>query len=219
MSIKAVIFDMDGTLLDTERLYSKCMIKAASEEGWNLDMDTVISCIGTTDAKTGEILCNAMGQEFPYQKIQKAGIGKFREHIENNGLPFKNGAERLLDCLAEKKIPLGLATSTSRNNALEILSYAGMFERFNTVVCGDDVCKSKPNPEIYHKAAENLGIEASEALVFEDSSPGVDSAANAGARVVWVPDIQHIPETTRKRCFDEVGSLHVACDKIGELLA
>ena len=213
-----MIFDLDGTILDTERLFSKCLIEAALDEGWQLDMDTVIDCIGTTVSETERIVNNVMGKDFPYERIRKIGEDKFRAHIKKHGIPFKNGVLRLLDCLDKRQLPFGLATTTERKDVDEILNIAGILDRFRTTVCGDEVINGKPDPEIYYTAAKNLGINTDEALVFEDSSHGIISAAAAGTRVVWVPDLQDIPESSRKKCYDEIGSLDAVCDKLGELV-
>lgn len=213
-----MIFDMDGTLLDTEKLLSECLIEAASDEGWTLEWDTVVNCIGTTFDETERIVMKAMGSDFPYGKVRNKGIEKFKKYVKKRGLPFKNGAHRLLDCLDAEGLPFGIATTTERKEVYEILSFVGILNRFSTIVCGDEVKNSKPHPEIYEKAAGNLGISADEALVFEDSSHGISSASNAGARVVWVPDLQNVPDDVRSKCYDEIGSLDAVCDKLGELV-
>ena len=218
MSIKAVIFDMDGTLLDTEKLISECMIEAAAEEGWTLDWDTVIDCIGTTAEETERILLKAMGKTFPYDRIRDQSIEKFKNIKNIREKIMKAGADRLMDCLDRMNIPFGLATTTDRSEVEAILDFIGIKARFRTIVCGDDVEKSKPDPEIYFKAAENMGIDSSEALVFEDSNMGINSAASAGARVVWVPDLQTVTEEVQKKCYSEIGSLDAVCDRLGELV-
>ena len=218
MNIKAVIFDLDGTLIDTERLFSKCLIKAASEEGWELEMDTIIDCVGTNSIETEQIVKSVKGQDYPYDRIREKGVMLFREYVEQNGIPFKAGSLRLLDLLDEKKIPFGIGTSTARRDVDEILIYAGIKQRFTTIVCGDEVEKCKPNPEVYIKAAANMDIPISETLIFEDSEHGVNAAVSAGARVVWIPDLQEIPDELRDRCFSEIGSLDAVCDRLGELV-
>jgi len=218
MKIKAVIFDMDGTLFDTEKLLSECFIEAASKEGWTLEWDTVISCIGTTYAETERIIMDVMGDDFPYTRVREMSIDLFRSYAEKEGVPVKAGAHRLLDSLQKKELPIGLATTTERREVEELLNAAGILENFSSIVCGDEVDKGKPDPEIYHKAAGKLGVRAEEILVFEDSAHGVNSAAAAGARVVWVPDLQHLDDDVRSKCFSEIGSLDAVCDRLGELI-
>jgi beta-phosphoglucomutase-like phosphatase (HAD superfamily) len=218
MRIKAVIFDLDGTLLDTERLFSECLIDAASDKGWKLDMDIVIDCIGTTVEETERIVCKTMGGEFPYNEVKKSAEDKFRAHIDQNGIPFKNGAHRLFNCLDEQNIPFSIATTTERKDVDTLLGIAGIMERFSTIVCGDEVLKGKPDPEIYRKAADIMGVTANETLVFEDSAHGIQAAAAFGARVIWVPDIQQISEDDRKKCYDEIGSLDAVSDRLEELI-
>ena len=213
-----MIFDLDGTLLDTERLFSECLIEAASEEGWTLEMDTIIDCVGTNKMETEQIVRSVMGQDYPYDKIRDKGVKLFRGYVERNGIPFKAGVLRLLDLLELKKIPFGIATSTIRTEVEEMLNAAGIKQRFHTVVCGDEVENTKPDPAVYLKAAENMGLKADQTLVFEDSDHGVNAAVNAGARVVWIPDLQDIPEKTRELCYDEIGSLDAVCDRLGELI-
>lgn len=218
MSIKAVIFDMDGTLLDTERLISECMIETAEEEGWALEWDTVIDCIGTTSVETEQIVMDAMGVSFPFAEIKNKSIERFKNITDLKERIFKNGAERLMNCLDGRKIPFAMATSTSRIEVEQILNFLDITHRFQTIVCGDDVVNNKPDPEIYRKTSANLGIMPDEMLVFEDSSNGLKAAVSAGARVVWIPDLQSVNENLRDACYSEIGSLDAACDRLGELL-
>ncbi len=218
MKIKAVIFDMDGTLFDTERLLSECFVETAGEEGWNLGWDIIVSCVGTTYEETEKIIMKNMGNDFPYKAIKDRSVALFRERAERDGIPFKNGVERLLDCLRDRNMPMGVATTTKRSEVVELLTAAGIIDNFSSIVCGDEVKNGKPHPEIYHKAADNLGMKADDILVFEDSSHGITSAATAGARVVWVPDLQEISDEVRSKCYSEIGSLDAVCDRLGELI-
>lgn len=213
-----MIFDLDGTLFDTERLISECVSDASAEKGWTIEQDTIIDCIGTTYEETERIVRDAMGPDYPYNEILELSEQKFRVFVDHNGIPFKNGVLRILDRLDSIKMPYGLATTSERSIVNEILSIAGIFDRFKVIVCGDEVENGKPDPEIYLTVAERLEVSTNEVLVFEDSSHGIDSAAAAGARVVWIPDMQDIPESSRKKCYDEIGSLDAVCDRFGELI-
>ena len=218
MSIKAVVFDMDGILFDTERLFSECLVDVSADDGWGLDWDVVLECVGTSYEETEHIIMNHMGDDYPYNKLRDRALENFRAYVKANGMPFKNGVHRLFDWLDKIHIPFGLATTTQRISVDEALSLGGIRERFSSIVCGDEVEKGKPDPEIYHKAAQEMGFGAENCIVFEDSSNGITAAATAGARVVWIPDLQHIPDEIRTRCFSEVGSLDAVCDRWRELV-
>ncbi|MDC7125169.1 MAG: HAD family phosphatase [Spirochaetales bacterium] len=218
MSIKAVVFDLDGTLIDSERIFSEYFAASAAELGWELEIDTITECIGTSAAETEAIIRNAMGIEFPFVEVRAATEKKFFNLVKINGVPFKKGALRLLDILDGKNIPYALATSTKRHMVEKKFDSSSILKRFSAVLCGDEVDNLKPDPEIYIKVSEKMKLEPSETLVFEDSIYGLLAAIDAGARTVWVPDIQEIADNIRNRCFKEIGSLDAVCDQIGDFL-
>ncbi len=217
-TVKAVVFDMDGILFDSERIIAECLISIAAEEGWTVTWDTVHECVGTTRQETGRIIREEVGMDFPYQQIADKTEAKFRKLMATGGLPLKAGVLRLFDCLDSRGIPFGLATSTERSLVEEMLRIADLYGRFQSIVCGDEIPNSKPDPAIYEKSAEVLKVKPSELLIFEDSSMGISSGAAAGSRVVWVPDLQEVPTQIKELCFSEVGSLDAVCDRIEELL-
>jgi HAD superfamily hydrolase (TIGR01509 family) len=217
MKIQAAVFDMDGTIFDTERLLFECLVEAASDEGWELKWDVVVECAGTPYDETEKIIMREMGPDFPYETVRKSAINKFQKAVDENGVPFKNGAKRLFDFLDAKGVPYGLATTTQRVSVDDILGKAGIADRFKTIVCGDEVPDNKPQPDIYYAAAKGLGFDVRNLIVFEDSANGISSAVSAGARVIWVPDLQDLPESIRNSCYGEAGSLDAVRDRWGEL--
>ena len=129
------------------------------------------------------------GQDFPYDAFQERYSEIYKEYVKRNGLPVKPGLYEILKVLEKKGIPAAVATSSSRENALENLRRAGILEKFQAVITGDMVRAAKPDPEIYQKACESLNIEPEKAMALEDAPKGIIAAKRAGMYAVFVPDI------------------------------
>jgi HAD superfamily hydrolase (TIGR01509 family) len=185
----AVIFDMDGLLLDTETIALKAFVEACREQGLNPDLAVYHQCIGTTYARTRQILQEGYGPDFPYDAISKSWNQKFTNAVENFPIPKKDGVVELLEYLETASIKKAIVTSTRRPSALKMLGNAGILKYFEFVIGGDQIANGKPHPEIYLTACQKLGEKPADCLALEDSENGVRSALAAGLTVIQIPDL------------------------------
>ncbi len=187
---KAFVFDMDGVLFDTEYLTMEALRAVSRKYGENDDVDEFYPTTCGATLPTAKILYkHFFGENYPFEARREEMRQWMREQIDKNGIPLKNGAEELLKYLKENGYKIALATSTTRASAEGHLKKAGFLPYFDATVCGDDITKSKPDPEIYLKAAKKLGAKPSCTYAVEDSYLGVEAAARAGMRVFMVPDM------------------------------
>jgi HAD superfamily hydrolase (TIGR01509 family) len=188
-----IIFDMDGLLLDTERVARIAWQQAAQEAGYDMTEAVFASLIGRREADSIELLRVAFGPEFDFHKSNARCNAIYEDYVTRHGVPVKDGARELLESLAARKIPLALATSTQSPLAQRRLEQAGLIKFFAEIVTGNQVTHGKPAPDIYIEAVRRLGIDAATSLALEDSHAGVRSAHGAGLRVIMVPDL--VPPT------------------------
>ncbi|MCQ2592169.1 MAG: HAD family phosphatase [Treponema sp.] len=206
--IKAVIFDMDGVILDSETICVKCWEKAGME--YNLPDGGVIinQCFGTNKKDSAEIIRKHYGENFPAERFLQRTSELFHEVEEKTGVPLMPFAK---DCLEKlKAIPnlkIGLATSTRRETMERQLRQAGVIEYFEAIVTGDMVEHSKPNPDIYLLACKTLGVEPKDCIAVEDSPNGIRSAFAAGMLPVMVPDKIQPDEEMKKLSWKIIKSL------------
>ena len=167
-TFEAVIFDMDGTMFDTEKLRFK-MLKEASLELYNEEiLDTILYDSLGISAVNGEILAKKhYGDEYPYKEIRERADNLERQYVRENGVPVKDGLYNLLERLKKNHIFIALATSSRREIAEEYLIRAKVLRYFDILVCGDDVDNGKPDPEIFIKAASELSCDPSNCLIFD----------------------------------------------------
>jgi HAD superfamily hydrolase (TIGR01509 family) len=202
----AVVFDMDGLMLDTERPAVACWTQVAQTLGWDISTEVIFRTIGVNAATTREVFMNTYGMDFPYQDIREEVSRRMKELVEREGIPHRPGLIPLLDHLARLNIPCAVATSTSRDAALWKLGKAGIADRFAVKVCGDEIARGKPAPDIFLRALEHLGKAPADSIGFEDSPAGLQSLHAAGIRSVFIKDlIEPPPEvlaTVWRRCTD-----------------
>jgi len=189
MAIKAAIFDMDGLLLDSERICMTAYLEAGRIVGHEVNPEVYLQCIGSNDKKTREILINGHGEDYPYEEIYKCWKKLYLKESLEKPMPLKAGVVDFLHKIQASGIPMGVATSTHSELAITKLKNAELFDYFNFVIAGDQVENGKPHPEIYQTAAEKHGVSASHCMAFEDSENGVRAALAAGINVIQVPDI------------------------------
>lgn len=191
---KAVVFDMDGVIFDSERLCLDCWKKIAAENGLENIEDAFRRCIGTSVVETRKILKDYYGEGFDYDRFMKQSSVMFHEAEEKSGLPVMKGVKEILDALADMRrkdpeIKLGLASSTRLATVTRQLKTGGFYDYFDEVIGGDQLEKSKPEPDIYLMACEKLGVRPQDAYAIEDSFNGIRAAYAAGMHPVMVPDM------------------------------
>ncbi len=195
--IRAVIFDMDGLLLDSERIAMLTFAESCRECGYEPNLKVYHKCIGTNEAGTREVLTREYGPDFPFDDINKRWDIKYREGILNMPVPLKSGTTGLLEYLKDEGIRIAVVTSTHRKNAEKMLSNADLLNYFEFVLGGDEIRKGKPDPEIYLTGCSRLGERPADCLALEDSDNGVMSAFNAGMTVIQVPDLSEPSEKVK----------------------
>lgn len=187
--LRAVLFDMDGLMYDTERVVKRSWDEAGERMGYGKLGDHIFHTLGMNLKRRGEYFRSVYGQEFPFEEFTEIYRSISQRILKAEGIPVKKGLYELLDDLAQKGILCAVATSSSSPHALGNLEQTGLRSRFQTVISGDEVTKSKPDPEIYEKAMAALGVEGGETIVLEDSRNGLCSALAAGALPIMIPDL------------------------------
>jgi HAD superfamily hydrolase (TIGR01509 family) len=204
---RAVLLDMDGTLLDTETIYVGAMFAALDDMGFRLSDALVHAMIGQPGQECVALLKREFGERFQYPAFQPIYVAHRTERMKA-GIPVKPGARDLIALAAARDLPLAVATSSGRANAETNLAAAGLLGHFAAVVTRDDVAAPKPDPAIFRLAAARLGAEPAACLAVEDSHVGVRSAHAAGAMTVMVPDMLKPSEEVAGMCLHVVADLH-----------
>lgn len=218
-NIECVIFDMDGLILDTERLSFEAWRDILKKYGRVMTREDYASLMGITHDNVINKLKEIYGQELPMAELYEEKSKDVFKFMRENGVPVKTGIYELLDFLVEKNYKLALATSTNREKAVYLLERAGIKDKFNTMVFGDEVINSKPHPEIFLKAAERLGIAPEKCIVLEDSPAGIEAAYRAGMKGIHIPDLKMPDEKINKYAYKIFNSLLDVRDYLRESLA
>jgi HAD superfamily hydrolase (TIGR01509 family) len=185
----AVIFDMDGTLLDTERVAQEAFVVACDALGVKLRMDLLLCCVGAAEPMARKVIREGFGPTLDCDAFFLAWNRHFAQLSQVTPAPLKEGALALLEAVAQLGLPMAIATSSGTVHALEKLRRAGLLQRFKAVIGADQVQRPKPDPEVYLKAAGHLGVDPRACLAVEDSEYGVRAAHAAGMTVIQVPDM------------------------------
>ncbi len=185
----AVVFDMDGVIFDSERAVMNCWLELADKYGIENIEEPYYACTGVTEARTREIMLNAYGEDFPYDKYAKEASEMYHERYDGGRLPMKDGVYEILDFLKKSGKKIALASSTKRQTVINQLRDAKILDYFDEIVTGDMVSKSKPDPEIFLLACNKLNIAPERAYAIEDSYNGVRSASSGKLRAIMVPDL------------------------------
>lgn len=206
--IESAIFDMDGTMFDTERLRFTTLSQAAQERfGQPFTQDVLIASLGLSAKKAEALAKQHYGSHFPYAEIRQRADELELEHVRQHGVPIKLGLLPVLERLRKSGLKMAVATSSRRAIAEEYLINANVFKYFDLLVCGDEVTQGKPHPEIFLRAAQALNSEPASCLMFEDSENGLRAACDAGGLAVLVEDIKAPAPEVAARAFARYPSM------------
>ncbi|WP_034467964.1 HAD family hydrolase [Butyrivibrio proteoclasticus] len=205
--IEAVIFDLDGTLTDTEKYYQECWPKAAAHFGYKMEpyMPLELRSLGRPFAPLK--FKEWFGEEFDYNQVREYRKSLVEEVISKHGIPLKKGAVEILTWLRENGILTALATANDYERTERYLKKIGLFEYFDKIICASMVKEGKPSPEIYAFACKELALSPDKTIAVEDSPNGVRSAYGAGCNVVMVPDLTEPDEELKKCLYARVDEL------------
>lgn len=209
--VKAVLFDMDGLLIDTEAVYIDALQAAAGAMGLEMPLSFCHSMIGIPGPICDGMIKAFYGSDFVFEAFEAHFDDHARRRFEA-GVPVKAGAVELLDFLAGRGLPLGLATSSSQATVAKHLGRAGLIDYFTAIATRDHVERGKPHPDVYLEAARQLGVPPENCIAFEDSSTGLTAAHAAGTMAIMVPDILQPTDDVRAKCLHVAPDLHAALD-------
>lgn len=205
--IKLVIFDVDGTLVDSEVVFVKAAIKNMEVNGYNIPMSAIMGIIGQNRVAGQKLIESTQDDFFDYDKYIK-NYEKIRSEIlEKEPLKLKKGALNILNYCKEHGIRMAIATSTYREKQVKVLTNLGIIDYFDYMVFGDEIKNSKPAPDIYLKVYEHYNLDKDEMIIYEDSNNGILSGYNAGIKVVYIKDIVDVNKETLSLCYKQVKDL------------
>lgn len=207
MKKNAVIFDMDGVIFDTERVYMNIWLEVYTKHNYKMTRDIYKTFIGRDRKSISEVLRGLYGQDFPVKKIFEECDLLLKAAIDNGQVPVKPGALEILDYLRGHNYKLALATSSPKAKLNMQLKIHNLETIFDDIVCADDVTKSKPDPEIFLVAARKLCASPEECIVIEDSPAGIEAAYNAGITAFHVEDLVAANEKIIKYSYKQFKNL------------
>lgn len=214
MKIKGVIFDMDGLMLDTEKLYNRFWREAAAEFGYAMTYEHALIIRSMNPVICSATLKKLLGKDFPYEETKNLRRELMKEYVQIHGVEKKKGLDELLQYLKQNKMKTAVATSSNRRRTEWYLTSVGVWEYFDEIICGDMVKKGKPEPDIYLTAAKQLELFPDECIALEDAPAGILSAYRARCHPVFVPDLDEGDNDTRKMAEYMAGSLSEVIDFI-----
>jgi HAD superfamily hydrolase (TIGR01509 family) len=203
--LSLVIFDMDGLMFDTEILTIKTWIKAGNSFGIDIKSEIVIESIGLDIIGAEKVFKKHLGKDFPYYDVRELRLEYTKSYLAKNRVSVKKGLKELMKFLDKKEVLKAVATSTERERTEQLLLSAGVKDKFDVIICGDEVLNGKPEPDIFLAAAEKLKCEPKECIVLEDSISGLIAALKASMVPIYVSDFQN--SSNKGMAFKQFNSL------------
>lgn len=207
MKFSAVIFDMDGLLINSERLALQAFQEICDSYEMGDQFDLYMQMLGTNRTTSETILSQQLDPHIQWQVFLEQWDEQYHA-LTKNGVPLMKGVVELLDYLDGKSIPIAVATSTNTSQALVKLEKADILHRFKTVTGGDQVVNGKPAPEIYLRAAQSLNVSPQHCIALEDSANGIRAAVGADMHAIQIPDMAPPDEALLTLGHQVLDSLH-----------
>ena len=215
--IEAVLFDMDGVIFDTERVYLDHWIKIFEKYGYEMKKEIYVSVMGRGRDNVMKTFLKIYGENLPIEEMYKEKDKLLVQAIEDGQVPMKPGAKEILNFLKENNFKIALATSAKRDRMMMQLKMGKIENEFDAIVCGDDITNSKPDPEIFLKAAQKLSVNPENCVVVEDSPSGIKAAYGAQMMGLHVEDLKEADEEMLKHCHKSFKNLFKIKDYLIEL--
>ena len=205
--IKAVLFDLDGTLTDTEKYYQSAWPEALKHFGYEMSPEKPLELRSLGRPFVFEKFREWYGEDVDYWAIRDYRKSLVEDILKEKGIPLKPGVHETLSWLKEHNIFISLVTANDRERAHRYLKKIGLFDYFNAIICADMVEKGKPAPDIYAYACKELQVAPAETFAVEDSPNGCMSAYRAGCNVIMIPDLSEPDEELQKILYARLDSL------------
>ena len=194
--IKAIIFDMDGLMIDSERVTFECYQERLKDMNLTMDEEFYKTLLGKPIKGIYQRFYDVYGNDFPIENVIQDVHQLMAERFETEGVPVE-----LLHYLKDNNYKTIFATSSNRDRVYKILAQAKITEFFDDSICGDEVTKGKPNPEVFLKSCQKLGVNVDEAIVLEDSEAGIQASYDANIKVICIPDMKYPEKQYEEKTF------------------
>lgn len=198
--INVVIFDMDGLMFDTEAVCFKAMKAVLADHGYTMTKEIYTKLVGSNGEYVRQVLKQTYGDDYPAEMLSRLTGQKMMADIDENGLPIKPGLYELIAYLKSKNIKMYLASSTKRARVCHYLEMAHLTDTFDGMICGDEVTRTKPDPQIFEIALQKSGETSDHALILEDSHNGIIAASRAHIPVLCIPDMKYHDKSIMDLC-------------------
>lgn len=199
--IKAIIFDMDGLMIDSERVTFECYQERLKDMNLTMDEEFYKTLLGKPIKGIYQRFYDVYGNDLPIENVIQDVHQLMAERFETEGVPVKKGLVELLHYLKDNNYKTIVATSSNRDRVDKILAQAKITEFFDDSICGDEVTKGKPNPEVFLKSCQKLGVNVDEAIVLEDSEAGIQASYDANIKVICIPDMKYPEKQYEEKTF------------------
>lgn len=199
--IKAIIFDMDGLMIDSERVTFECYQERLKDMNLTMDEEFYKTLLGKPIKGIYQRFYDVYGNDFPIENVIQDVHQLMAVRFETEGVPVKKGLVELLHYLKDNNYKTIVATSSNRDRVDKILAQAKITEFFDDSICGDEVTKGKPNPEVFLKSCQKLGVNVDEAIVLEDSEAGIQASYDANIKVICIPDMKYPEKQYEEKTF------------------